>query len=260
MKATSAAPAEGVEEGREASDDPAQHEGSLFDDASPQLDRFGPLLALSFVTVTLLSLVDLRYTDENGWRAAGAVLVALLIGVTLLLALRASGVSRRWRRGAEVLLAVSTAATLALLAIRLVTDVDLSVLDPHTPSPLWVAIALVTPIAVVRRLLQHRRVTAGTMMGAVAAYLLIALAFCYVMLTIGNAQGGFFLGESEVSTTTTMYFSLVSLTTVGYGDVSPATDLGRYVASMEAVVGQVYLVTFVAMLVGLWIHGRSARR
>ena len=59
------------------------------------------------------------------------------------------------------------------------------------------------------------------------------------------------------STTSFMYFSLVSITTVGYGDLAAATDLGRLLAASEALVGQVYLVTFVAMIVGLRIRQRE---
>lgn len=46
-------------------------------------------------------------------------------------------------------------------------------------------------------------------------------------------------------------FQLLSITTVGYGDLAAGTDLGRLLATSEAVVGQIHLVTFVAMLVGL---------
>jgi hypothetical protein len=48
-----------------------------------------------------------------------------------------------------------------------------------------------------------------------------------------------------------MYFSLATVTTVGYGDLAPASNIARLLSTSEALVGQVYLVTFVAMLVGL---------
>jgi voltage-gated potassium channel Kch len=57
-----------------------------------------------------------------------------------------------------------------------------------------------------------------------------------------------------------MYFSLSTITTVGYGDLTAITPFARLIATAEAVSGQVYLVTFVAMLVGLraqhWASGR----
>jgi voltage-gated potassium channel Kch len=60
----------------------------------------------------------------------------------------------------------------------------------------------------------------------------------------------------EESTTSFMYFSLVTVTTLGYGDLSPVTDWARLLATTEAVIGQVYLVTVVAMLVGLFAQQR----
>ena len=53
-----------------------------------------------------------------------------------------------------------------------------------------------------------------------------------------------------------LYFSFVTITTVGYGDFTAATDLGRSLAITEALIGQIYLVTVVAAIVG----GLGARR
>ena len=47
-----------------------------------------------------------------------------------------------------------------------------------------------------------------------------------------------------------LYFSFVSLTTVGYGDLTPISDLGRMIAVSEALIGQLFLVTVVALVVG----------
>lgn len=235
----------------------ARRRPPIFDDAAPQLDRFGSVLVLAFVTVTLMSLVDLSGGAAGGWRAVATSSVVVLIGATLLLALRASGVSQRWRTGSEIALGITVVASVLLLVVELMTDISAPGLAGSRPAAVWVAIAVLTPMAIIRRLLQHRRVTTGTLLGAIAAYLLVALAFCYVMLFVSDLQGGFFVGEPDASTTTFMYFSIVSLTTVGYGDVAAATDLGRYIAALESLVGQVYLVTFVAMLVGLWIQRRD---
>ena len=48
-----------------------------------------------------------------------------------------------------------------------------------------------------------------------------------------------------------MYFSLTTVTTLGYGDPSPVTDLGQLLATSEALIGQLYLVVVVALIVGL---------
>ena len=236
----------------------AKGENALFDDSSPRLDRFGPLLALTVVAVATLSLVDLYRPADDDWRQVAATAVGLLTGITLLLALRASGVARRWRIVADALFVAAAAVSIALLVAALVTDETLGAFSADRPSPIWAAIAVVSPLAVIRRLVRHRQVTTATMLGAVAAYLLLALAFCNVFLFVDSVQAEpFFAGASLDSTTSFMYFSLVSITTVGYGDLAAATDLGRLLAASEALVGQVYLVTFVAMIVGLRIRQRE---
>lgn len=78
---------------------------------------------------------------------------------------------------------------------------------------------------------------------------MIAVAFNYAFLAADAYQPPFF-GQPE-PTTSFMYYSLVTATTLGYGDPGAATNLGRLLSTSEAVIGQVFLVTFVAMLVGL---------
>ena len=57
-----------------------------------------------------------------------------------------------------------------------------------------------------------------------------------------------------------MYFSLVTITTVGYGDFSPAGVIGRAAAGLEAIIGQVYLVVVVAYIVALFTANRAGMR
>ena len=83
-------------------------------------------------------------------------------------------------------------------------------------------------------------------MGAVAAHLQMAIAYAFQSLDAITGQP--FFGE-VVPTTTYSHVSLETLTTLGYGDFTPAFAAGRLLAVSEAVVGQVYLVTFVALIV-----------
>ena len=233
--------------------------GRFFDDQSAQLDRFGPLFGLTVLTVVVLSLVRLDRQEDSLATHAASAGVSIVIGVTLLLALRASGVAQRWRRAADIFVAVAVALSLGIFTVDLLSDADLSAYGLDRPSPIWVAVALVTPVAVVRRLLTHRRVSVGTLQGAIAAYLLIAVAFSYLFTFIDDlgSAGPFFEQTDDPASTSFTYFSLVTITTLGYGDLSPSGDLGRFLATTEAVVGQVYLVTFVAMIVGLLSQQRG---
>jgi hypothetical protein len=222
----------------------------LFDDRSTAVDRFGLLLIVTVVSAVALSLVDLTARAAGIGSRIGTLAATILVGVTLLLALRASGLARRWRRVADVLVLLVVVAQITVLVLDLVTDLGVSARG--YPQPLiLVALAALAPIVVVRRLLHHRRVVVGTLLGAVSAYLLISVAFYYVFTTVNAHQGTPFFGQEE-PTTSFMYFSLTTLTTVGYGDLAAVTPLGRLLATSEAVIGQVYLVTFVAMLVALF--------
>jgi hypothetical protein len=227
----------------------------VFDDKSRFLDRFGLLLALTVVAVAILGLVDLSQAQHDALPRLGSVVSSMLVAATLLLALRASGLSSRWQRLVDAVVSVGIAA-LVLLAIAASWATGLY--HPLPAPILVVVLAACAPVVIVRRLVEHRVVTRGTLLGAIAGYLLIGVMFYFVFLLASEAQNGPFFGVDQ-PTTSFMYFSLVSVTTVGYGDLVPNTSLDRLLANAEAVIGQVYLVTFVAMIVGLYASQRHTR-
>jgi len=237
---------------------PSQKRHLLFDDRSRYLDRFGLVLALTVLAIVALALVDLSAPAGDLVAGLASIATSVLVGVTLLLAMRASGLRLKWRRVADVLVAVFLVIIVAQIVYGLTTDTALLAREGTRPLALLVISAL-APLVVARRLLQHRTVTTGTLFGAVSAFLLLPIAFCYAFLTIDGLQATPFFGQAE-PTTSFMYFSLTTITTVGYGDLTAVTPLARLVATAEAVSGQVFLVTFVAMLVGLraqhWASGR----
>jgi len=237
---------------------PSQKRHLLFDDRSRYLDRFGLVLALTVLAIVALALVDLSAPAGDLVAGLASIATSVLVGVTLLLAMRASGLRLKWRRLADVLVAAALVIIIAQIVYGLATDTALLAREGTRPLALLVISAL-APLVVARRLLQHRTVTTGTLFGAVSAFLLLPIAFCYAFLTIDGLQATPFFGQAE-PTTSFMYFSLTTITTVGYGDLTAVTPLARLVATAEAVSGQVFLVTFVAMLVGLraqhWASGR----
>jgi Ion channel len=173
---------------------------------------------------------------------------AALTAAALLVALRSAGLARRWQRPADTLILVGIAATAAIIiANGYVTDPGSGA---KTPPVLALVLSVLAPIVVVRRLLTHRRVRRSTLLGAIAVYLLIPIAFFYVFYTIDVLQPTAFFGQVE-PTSSFMYFSLTTVTTVGYGDLVAVSQPGRLMANFEAVIGQVYLVTFVGLLIGL---------
>lgn len=220
----------------------------LFDDSGKYLDRFGPLLALTVLSVTVNSLVDLEDPTANVGTEVLWVIVSIITGLTLILALEAGGVAKGARRVAVI---VVIAAVLGAIVISLFANSGQVTDSASRPSWLWVVLALVSPILVTRRLFLQDRVTVETIWGALAVFLLIALAFNYAFLGVDQASDGGFFGTPE-PTTSFMYFSLVTITTLGYGDLNPVTDWARYLSTTEAVLGTIFLVTVVARLIGLF--------
>ena len=217
------------------------------------LDHFGVVLLLVLASIVTLSLVD------STTSYLGRAVTHAISGAALVAAVRASGVSRRWRRLALVLVLVVLAGNIGFVVIDQLVDADLEAGLGASPDLAWVVAAILTPVVIARRILQHETVTIQTVMGAVAAYFQLAVAYSFVFQAIDALTDGGLFGY-PVRTTEYMYFSLTTITTLGYGDLTPVTDVGRLVAMLEAVTGQVYLVTFVAMIVSRFAAQPPARR
>ena len=231
----------------------------LFGGESRWLDRFGSVLLLATISVVGLSLVDISGPEESVTRLArelGSLTAAAIVGVTLLIAMRASGIHPRRQR----LLDIVVGLTIAGYAVSVLADLTLGVGSEQRNglSGAIAALSVAAPVIVVLRLLRHRTITTATLFGAIAAYLMLAVAYFFVFLTVSQWQGTFFTAPDQPSSSF-MYFSLTTITTVGYGDLTAQSHLGRLLATSEAVIGQVYLVTFVAMIVGLRAQEWRAR-
>jgi hypothetical protein len=101
-------------------------------------------------------------------------------------------------------------------------------------------------------------VTLHTMFGVLCIYLLLGMLFALAYGLVGEAQSEpFFASGGKEDISDFLYFSFATLTTVGYGDLAAATDLGRSVAITEALIGQIYLVTVVAVIVGSLSRSRA---
>ncbi len=89
------------------------------------------------------------------------------------------------------------------------------------------------------------------MAGVLCVYLLIGSAFAFAYGIVSAVENGpFFAQQPDGDISDFLYFSFVTLTTTGYGDLTAAQDFGRSLAITEALIGQIYLVTVVALIVG----------
>jgi hypothetical protein len=190
--------------------------------------------------LVVLTMIMIAVSGTSRW---GQLLALAVEGGTLLFILWTSAV-RQWVLVVAAVLVVGAilAAGLSLIRGGAFSDEALATVG--------VLLALYAPVAIVRRLLAEVRITASTVAGALCVYLLAGLLFSYIYALIDAAdQGHFFVQVTHPASVTYLYFSLVTLTTVGYGDYTAAGSLGKMLAVTEALAGQLYLVSIVAVLV-----------
>ncbi|HWC68394.1 MAG TPA: potassium channel family protein [Acidimicrobiales bacterium] len=205
-----------------------------------------------------------RRNVRAGTRDRFGLLLLLLVGSFL--ALGVSG--DRWGRVvAGVLqlgaLAVAFLATevrvdhrwLGLLALCGITAVVLAALSGEIPNGLAEVAAVIVLgavlVAVLDRVLRHRRVTLQTLYGAMCAYILIGLMFGSVYRALDELADASLFGE-PVDVSVYSYFSFTTLTTLGFGDYTTVTDIGRRLTMLEAVMGQLFIATTLARLVSVY--------
>jgi voltage-gated potassium channel Kch len=103
---------------------------------------------------------------------------------------------------------------------------------------------------VVRELEEDGHVTVQTVICGLCLYLLLGLAFAFVYAALDEISSqSFFAQKVDGTPNDFLYFSMVTLTTTGYGDFTAQTELGRTLAVTEALLGQIYLVTVLAVIV-----------
>jgi hypothetical protein len=121
-----------------------------------------------------------------------------------------------------------------------------------------------TTVFVLRSVLRSDRVTGDTLCGAIAVYLMMGLTWSFAHLLVQHLLPGSYLvvagGMHMADRKELLYFSYVTLATLGYGDVIPVTDGARSLAVLEALGGTVYMAILVARLIGLHLaHSGTPR-
>lgn len=117
-----------------------------------------------------------------------------------------------------------------------------------------VVLYLIAPAVILRHLIRRAQVDVQTILGAIAVYLMLGMmfAFSYRAISLYQDTPAFF-GEGGVGTNADfLFFSFITLTTTGYGDLVPAGNPGQSVAVLEAIIGQLFLVTALAKVVNAW--------
>lgn len=208
--------------------------------------RYGSLL----IVLVLLMLMQLTVDTTVGKYLLEAIFIAVLFA-----GLRAIETSKGLFSVEVILLLVSIVLSIA------------GTFTNNTPlfffgNTCRVIFMIIVVLTILADLFRNRKVTGDTLAGAVCVYLLIAVIWGYFFLLIeivvpnsftftqGQARMNLWISQEFFSF---FYFSMVTLTTVGYGDMSPVTMEAQTFATFEAFIGQIYLTVLVARLVGMYL-------
>jgi len=196
----------------------------------------------------VLLLILLTYVLSVTIREGRAI--SIVVGVqiaTIWVVLRASHARRRLRVFVSALAAIC--AVIAIANVFVPDRVD----DNGFMALVSALLYLGAPFTIVRHLVLRRTVDRETVLGAIAAYLMMGMFFAFSYRALGAFQAGPFFGDSGDGTfPEDLFFSFTTLTTTGYGNLIPAGNPGQSFAVMEMLIGQLFLVTAVAKAVNAW--------
>jgi Ion channel len=205
------------------------------------LDSYASLLVLLLANFFLLELID-----DPRWGAIGSTLLAAL---ALVVAINDPDSGHRITRRH----ALQIAACVALAPLVLIVE-SASVIGLIYLLPVVLLVTATLPVTL-SRVLHHKRVTHETVLGALCTYVLLGLLFAFLYLAVSEFRTDPFFAQAGAHPQSEyLYFSFVTLTTLGFGDLSPSVGLPQALTVMEALLGQVFLVTMVARLVTLWVR------
>jgi len=199
----------------------------------------GPRLVL--LTASLLLLIGLLIVGPQSSFAQSVS--ALVMGATMLLALSIAGVGRRFGNVIRV--------GVPLLILFVVVSLEGNLPGASDDNlGLMTILVISVPAAVVFGLRDERTVNVQTVVGAIAVYLDLGLLFALaISIDMRISSAPYFAQHVSGNMSERVYFSFVTLATLGYGDLSPARGVGRLLSVAESLAGSLYLVTAVSLVV-----------
>lgn len=209
--------------------------------------RYGAVLLLTLTMATFALIAP----DGTAIRLSELTVA----GAALLAAMLTSGARTDVRRAAilsiVVLLVLSVVAAIAGAPPGVVALAATAVVNATTMAVI---------VGGLVRLVEERGVGVQAVFGALAIYLLLGLTFGFFIGTIATGfSGDYFAQGTDGTQAQRLYFSFTTLTTTGFGDLTARTPAGRALAVLEMLIGQLYLVTVIATLVGN-LRGRHNSR
>ncbi|MCU0280052.1 MAG: potassium channel family protein [Candidatus Nanopelagicales bacterium] len=200
----------------------------------------------------VLALLGLTYITSATAEGSGATTLVMLVQlVTLFLTFSASE-SPRARRLAGIACIVVGLLIMATWVTGMALSLDRTALK--VLSIVSVLLYLVAPAVILRHLLRRTTVDGRTILGGICIYFMLGMMFAFSYRTVSLWQTSPpFFGDGGVGDNANfLFFSFITLTTTGYGNLVPATNPGQSLAVLEAIIGQLFLVTALAKIVNAW--------
>ena len=196
----------------------------------------------------VISVAFIGVAPDTEWSRS---IVVVLQSATLFVALWTSGMTK-YARASLILVG------LALLAsVGLILNPEDTILGLVGILELLLTLGIATTVGL--GVVDQGKVNAQSVIGAICIYLLVGLIFTFLYGSVAALDSGpFFSQGTDGTPSLRTYFSYVTLSTVGYGDYSAASNLGHMLSITEALLGQLYLVTVVAVLVSRMRPGGEA--
>jgi hypothetical protein len=199
----------------------------------------------SILLVLILATVAFQLAAPEGeWAQFVSV---LLQAATLLMAVVTS-------ESHSLVIRVTVGAVAVLTGLAVVALFGTEELGSEAARLIAVLLVALAPPAIALGLVRHFKaegyITRQTMFGVLCIYLLLGLLFSASFAALQALTDDPYFTSGDGITSDFLYFSFSTMTTTGYGDFVAATDAGRSLAITEALIGQIYLVTVVALIVG----------
>ena len=210
--------------------------------------RFASAAQLIFLVVLALFIVAVPFIETL---PGGELINALLLTLVLISGVMAIGT----RRGTLVL---AMLVVIPGLTARWMNYYRPEAMPPSVPLAFGVLFLALVAVQFLRFLLRAPRVTAQVLEAGISTYLVFGLLWMLAYMLVGRLIPGAFAFSGDPAAGQTMngsnalYYSFVTLTTMGYGDILPVSRVARMLAMLEATTGVLYMSVLIARLVGLY--------
>ena len=209
-----------------------------------------PLLTVITVLITFMMFgaAPLQASGINLIHMFGLVVaLAVVVGVFV--------ISGNWIAIIAMLIAVGMSSMATVM--RLYAP---SILDVYLLAGTWLITGITLGWVVAREVFAGGKITYHRIMGAISLYLLVGMTFValftFVGLVVPKSFSGLSFKDNLALASNLNYFSFVTLTTTGYGDIVPVHPIARSLCNLESIIGQLYPATLLARLVSLEVAGR----